>query len=66
MPDLSADQLDRAVEIRIARQRVLTDENRSQLHAIIDEALLRRVVDSPDTMQEQLRHLLARVQAAEH
>jgi len=57
-PDLPSEQVDRAVELRIMRQRVLTGERPSRLQAIIDEALLRRVVDSPEAMREQLEHLL--------
>ncbi|QOC94985.1 XRE family transcriptional regulator [Micromonospora craniellae] len=56
-PDLADEQVKRAVELRIKRQQVLTGDSPTQLHAILDEALLLRTVHSPETMRDQLRHL---------
>jgi hypothetical protein len=51
--------LEKSVASRMARQRRLDDERDPlTLHAIIDEAALRRVVGGPEVMVEQLRHLL--------
>jgi transcriptional regulator with XRE-family HTH domain len=58
-PDLGDEQVKRAVELRIMRQQVLTGDKPTQLRAIIDEALLRRVVHGPEAMREQLEHLSA-------
>lgn len=58
-PDLPTEQVARAVELRIMRQQALSGDKPSQLRAILDEALLRRLVAGPDAMREQLRHLVA-------
>ncbi|MDQ3402215.1 MAG: DUF5753 domain-containing protein [Actinomycetota bacterium] len=49
----------RAADERQGRQRLLTKDNPLQLHAVIDEAVICRVVGTTATMAEQLRHLLA-------
>jgi transcriptional regulator with XRE-family HTH domain len=48
---------DRAVQIRMARQELLDDEDRESFF-IIDEAALRRVIGSPAVMVTQLRKLI--------
>lgn len=48
----------RAADERQGRQKLLTKDNPLQLHAVIDEAVIRRVVGGPALMAEQLRHLL--------
>ncbi|MBS2966019.1 helix-turn-helix domain-containing protein [Actinocrinis puniceicyclus] len=51
---------ERLVTMRLERQRALTRESaRLELHAILDEAALRRVVGGPAVMREQIEHLLA-------
>lgn len=59
---MSADRrthADRAVSLRLARQRRLTGEDPLELFAIIDESVIRRTVGGQTVMTEQLRHLLA-------
>ncbi|HEV2780091.1 MAG TPA: helix-turn-helix transcriptional regulator [Actinophytocola sp.] len=52
-------QIDNEVEVRLIRQRRLTDEeNPLELVAIVDEAALRREVGGPRTVHEQLRQLV--------
>jgi transcriptional regulator with XRE-family HTH domain len=51
--------LGRAVDLRIERQRRLNQSGRYS--AIIDEAALARVVDSPATMREQIEHIIYRM-----
>jgi transcriptional regulator with XRE-family HTH domain len=58
MPDTSRKDLDRAVEFRAARQTRLTAKRAPKLHAVINEAVLRRQVGGPDVLSAQLRHLL--------
>ncbi|MBB2943474.1 transcriptional regulator with XRE-family HTH domain [Actinoplanes lutulentus] len=53
----SADQLDRTVESRIQRQRILTGENPLLFHAVIDEAALHRTVGNNSIMREQLSNI---------
>jgi len=54
------DEIDRHVELRMARQAVLRREpDPLRLWAVLDEAVLRRVVGSRAVMADQLRHLAA-------
>jgi transcriptional regulator with XRE-family HTH domain len=57
-PTADRDEIERRVEVRIARQEVLRGDNPQQLWSIVDEAALRRQVGSQAVMRTQLRHLL--------
>ncbi|MDX3231986.1 helix-turn-helix transcriptional regulator [Streptomyces sp. ME19-01-6] len=57
LPDLLLPQVDTLVEVRIARQSVLRGARPLRLHAVLDEAALRREVGGPGVMAAQLRHL---------
>ncbi|WP_329085680.1 MULTISPECIES: helix-turn-helix domain-containing protein [unclassified Streptosporangium] len=57
--ELDADEIDRLVEVRLTRQQILTRQDRPRLWAIIDEAVIHRVVGSPAIMREQLHQLIA-------
>jgi len=57
--ELEREDVERRVEVRIARQRVLARDDRPQLWAILDEAAIRRVVGGPEVMRRQLDHLAA-------
>ncbi len=51
--------VDRQVETRMRRQEVLTREpDPIQLHVVLSEAALHRVLGSPEIMREQLEHLI--------
>jgi transcriptional regulator with XRE-family HTH domain len=52
-----AAEIERRVEVRMTRQRLLTPDDRPQLWAILDEAAVRRVVGGPALMKGQLLHL---------
>lgn len=56
--ELSPDEIERRVEVRMTRQRVLAKPDRPQLWAILDESAIRRVVGGPEVMRAQLQHLL--------
>jgi transcriptional regulator with XRE-family HTH domain len=56
--ELDREDIERRVQVRIERQRILIREDRPRLWAVIDEAVIRRVVGGPDVMAEQLRHLI--------
>ncbi|AEA22630.1 helix-turn-helix domain protein [Pseudonocardia dioxanivorans CB1190] len=59
LPHHLSAEIDRLVELRMERQRALTrDEAPLQLSAVLDEALLRRVVGGPELMREQLAVVL--------
>lgn len=50
--------VERRVEVRMIRQRILTSDPARRLAAVIDESVLLRQVGSHDVMRAQLQHLL--------
>jgi hypothetical protein len=50
--------VEQRVRARIARQRILVSESPPRFDAVIDEAILHRVVGGPEVMRGQLSHLL--------
>jgi transcriptional regulator with XRE-family HTH domain len=56
--DLPDDQVDRRVEVRLARQSLLDGDQLLELRLILDEATLHRQVGGAGVMAEQLRHLV--------
>ncbi|MFF7529537.1 helix-turn-helix domain-containing protein [Streptomyces bobili] len=57
-PPVSEDECDRLVVTRLERAKVLDDPLRPVVWAILDEAVLRRVVGGPDVMAEQILHIV--------
>ena len=55
--ELNRDDVERRAQVRMARQRILARDDRPRLWAVIDEAVIRRVVGGPEIMRAQLRHL---------
>ncbi|OXS37019.1 helix-turn-helix domain-containing protein [Streptomyces sp. XY006] len=58
LPNAPAGEVERRVELRMHRARLLTRAEAPQLWAIIDESVLLRVLGSTDIMREQLAHLV--------
>jgi transcriptional regulator with XRE-family HTH domain len=58
VPRLSPDEIAQRVEVRVIRQRVLARPDPPQFMAIMDEAVLRRVVGSPAVMRDQLKRVI--------
>lgn len=58
LPDSEQAQIDRHIELRMARQKRLTGTNPLNFSVIIDEAVLRRTVGGTDVMRAQLERLL--------
>lgn len=54
----TSDRTERYVSARMSRKARLTEPSPLKLHAVIDEAVIRRVVGSPEVMREQLDHLI--------
>jgi transcriptional regulator with XRE-family HTH domain len=54
----TADEIDRRASARLQRQEVLARENPPRVWVVLNEAVIRRVVDSPDVMREQLSHVV--------
>ena len=61
--ELDVDEVQRRVEVRLARQEILARDDRPRLWAVIDEAVIHRAVGSVSVMRRQFRHL-ARVRSA--
>jgi transcriptional regulator with XRE-family HTH domain len=57
-PRHTSDQVERQVDLRMARQRRLEDEPALDLWVIHDEAVIRRAVGGPSVMRQQLGRLL--------
>jgi Domain of unknown function (DUF5753)/Helix-turn-helix domain len=57
-PEASAAELDRRVELRMARQELHSDPQPPQVWAVVDEAALRRPLGSAQAMRAQLKHLI--------
>src|SRR5579863_10372824 len=55
--ELDPEEVERLLEVRVARQQILTRDDRPRLWAIIDEAVIQRVVGGNEVMHRQLRHL---------
>jgi transcriptional regulator with XRE-family HTH domain len=53
-----ADEIERRVKLRMARQGLLTGSQPPHLWVVLDEAVLRRSVGRPGVMRGQLKHLL--------
>ncbi|GAA1753113.1 helix-turn-helix transcriptional regulator [Streptomonospora arabica] len=51
-------EVQRLVEARLQRQQILSRHDPPQIWAVIDEAALRRKLDHPHVMRDQLQHLL--------
>lgn len=57
-PNVTDEDVRGAVEFRRRRQARLESEESPHLVAVINEAVIRRVIGSPEVMREQLQHLL--------
>jgi transcriptional regulator with XRE-family HTH domain len=56
-PGLSGDEVDRRVAARLARQQILSGDRTPEFHIVLDEMILERPIDRPQTMRGQLRRL---------
>jgi transcriptional regulator with XRE-family HTH domain len=57
-PTISADELNRRVDLRMGRKRLLSRTAAPRLWAALDEAVLRRPMGDTSVMREQVDHLL--------
>ncbi|KOX03290.1 DNA-binding protein [Streptomyces sp. NRRL B-1140] len=58
LPNAPAGEVERRVELRTHRARLVSRADAPQLWAIIDESVLLRVLGSTEVMREQLAHLV--------
>jgi transcriptional regulator with XRE-family HTH domain len=56
--ELSPEQIEQRVKFRMARQQLVIEQNNTPIWAVLDEAVLRRQMGPPETMQSQYRRLL--------
>lgn len=56
--NLTAAQIEQAVEVRMRRQWILRRSRPPELRVVVDEAVLARVTGGPEVMGAQLRHLI--------
>lgn len=57
-PDGPEEEIQRRVDLRMARQKLLQRENPPHLWTVIDEAALRRPLGGVEAMRGQIRHLI--------
>lgn len=57
-PSADEEELDRRVQLRMGRQRLLEGSRAPVLWAVFDEQVLRRHVGSPEVMRGQIDHLI--------
>ncbi|SEG91165.1 Helix-turn-helix domain-containing protein [Thermomonospora echinospora] len=53
----SEEEIERKIAVRTARQERLTGDNPLTFWAVVNEAVIRRVVGGPEVMRDQLRHV---------
>lgn len=58
-PDAPDEELENSVSVRRGRQERLADADPLTLHAVLNEAVLHRVIGNPAIMREQLDHIAA-------
>lgn len=58
IPKFSPERIDQLIEVRLTRQRLLERDQSLRLDAMLDEAVLHRVVGGPAVMRAQLEQLI--------
>ncbi|WP_206319739.1 helix-turn-helix domain-containing protein [Streptomyces zingiberis] len=58
LPGATPAEIDKRVALRLERQKLLVAEHGPRVHAVLDEAALRRPYGDREVMRGQLRHLL--------
>ena len=56
--DRATEEVERQIAVRMERQKRLTEREPLDLWAVLNEAVIRRMVGGPQVMREQLRHLV--------
>jgi transcriptional regulator with XRE-family HTH domain len=56
-PGRTTETIERLLELRMERQDLLSQENRPELHFVIDEAVINRPIGGPGVMRRQLQRI---------
>ncbi|TQN31258.1 transcriptional regulator with XRE-family HTH domain [Haloactinospora alba] len=56
--EIDSEEVERRLELRTARQEILSQTERPRIIALMDEGALRRVVGDNTVMRDQIKHLL--------
>lgn len=62
-PNFTDARVEQTVELRLARQQILTGDSPARIHAVIDESVLEKTLGRPEMMREQLKYLVEAAQA---
>lgn len=57
-PDTALQEIERGVALRLRRQSILARDNPPDVHILLDQAALHRIVGNADRMREQFQHLI--------
>jgi transcriptional regulator with XRE-family HTH domain len=58
MPRLSPEVIDQRIEVRKTRQAILTSDDAPRFSAVVDEAVIHRILGGPAVMAAQLGHVI--------
>jgi Domain of unknown function (DUF5753)/Helix-turn-helix domain len=58
LPRLNAEEIERQIEAKLTRQRILARADPPEFHAVLDEAVLHRQTGGPSVMRAQLGKLI--------
>jgi transcriptional regulator with XRE-family HTH domain len=62
LPRLSPSVIDQRIEERLTRQSILTRSEPPQLHAILDQAVVHRLVGGPEVMRAQIQWVIEAIE----
>lgn len=58
LPEISGEELERSIELRSRRQKLLERDSPPKLRLVLNEAVIRRQIGGETVMAEQIRHLI--------
>lgn len=57
LPEITEEELERSIELRSRRQKLLDGDNPPKLRLVLNEAVIRRQIGGETVMAEQIKHL---------
>lgn len=58
LPEITGEELERSIELRSRRQKLLDGDNPPKLRLVLNEAVIRRQIGGETVMAEQIKHLI--------